>query len=271
MWTRIEVYRNLRQDSRSSHYWEENIQKDTCCPGGDWQKFKATTRLEKVWTKIGKAAQKREKQDRAVEKPKTRQRSKVGRHLLRWSGCWRIQRNHEQCAEKIRSFDEGDYALQKRDKVKRELIEPASGNWKASAWAPNDSKNKVCMYRGSAWVHETKSGIISTERSWRSQCRPSIYFDDPSKNWFTSLFQCLKRWRFRMQKQQWTRTGRNLRQFRSGSWEKSRARRRLFWKYKETERKSTLLHWWTFVMSRMQCKNQTFRSTRVESCSEGTL
>ena len=37
----------------------------------------------------------------------------------------------KKLAEKIGSSDGGGYALQERDKVKKELIEPASGNWKA--------------------------------------------------------------------------------------------------------------------------------------------
>ena len=50
--------------------------------------------------------------------------------------------------------------------------------------------------------------------------------------WLTSLFLCLKRWKFRMRKQQWTRNWRSLRRP-PGSWRKSKARRRLFWKHKE--------------------------------------
>ena len=55
--------------------------------------------------------------------------------------------------------------------------------------------------------------------------------------WFTWKFLCHKRWRFRMQKQQWTRNGRSSNQTQHGSWRKSRARRRLFSKHKETNKK----------------------------------
>ena len=54
-------------------------------------------------------------------------------------------------------------------KLKREVVNPTR------------FQNKACMYRGSAWVHETTSGIISTERSWRSHRKQKGIFDDPSQ------------------------------------------------------------------------------------------
>ena len=35
--------------------------------------------------------------------------------------------------------------------------------------------------------------------------------------------------------------------------------------------KSTLLHWWTLVISKMRSWNRNFRSIKEESCSEVTL
>ena len=52
---------------------------------------------------------------------------------------------------------------------------------------------------------------------------------------------------------------------------RSRVRRRLFSKHKETKRKSTLLHWWTHVTQKMQCQNQKCKNTKAESYSEVTL
>ena len=51
------------------------------------------------------------------------------------------------------------------------------------------------------------------------------------------FFRCLKRWKFRMYLLQCTRNGRNLRQSQHGNWRKSRGRRRLFSKHKDTNRK----------------------------------
>ena len=55
------------------------------------------------------------------------------------------------------------------------------------------------------------------------------------------------------------------RQSQHDNWKKSRARRRLFSKHKETKRKSTLPHWWTYVFS----KNAELEPKK--SCSVGTL
>ena len=62
--------------------------------------------------------------------------------------------------------------------------------------------------------------------------------------------QCPKRCKFRMRKQQWTENGRSSKRFQHGSWTKIRTKRRLFWRHKETKRKSTLLHGWTSVISK---------------------
>ena len=43
---------------------------------------------------------------------------------------------------------------------------------------------------------------------------------DDTTTWFTSLFLCLKRRKFRMRKQQWTRNGRSSNRFHPGSWTK---------------------------------------------------
>ena len=49
--------------------------------------------------------------------------------------------------------------------------------------------------------------------------------------WYTNLFLCLKPRRFPQQKQQWTKTGRNLKRFRRGTWRKSAVNQR--WSMKQ--------------------------------------
>ena len=44
---------------------------------------------------------------------------------------------------------------------------------------PYPIQKKTCMYRGSAWVYETTSGIFSAEKSRGPHCRPRIFLDDP--------------------------------------------------------------------------------------------
>ena len=44
---------------------------------------------------------------------------------------------------------------------------------------PYPIQKKKCMYRGSAWVYETMSGIFSAEKSRGPHCRQRIFLDDP--------------------------------------------------------------------------------------------
>ena len=98
--------------------------------------------------------------------------------------------------------------------------------------------------------------LFSTHKTQRSHCRQRIYFDDSSQ-FGTQVSSCATSdenlW---MQKLQWTRNGKSSRKFQRGKWKKSKARRRLFSKHKETKGESIFLHWWTIVISRTRSWNQ---------------
>ena len=64
--------------------------------------------------------------------------------------------------------------------------------------------------------------------------------------WYTNWSPCRERWR--TQTQQWKKNGTSSRQFKHGSWIRSRARKKFFWKHRESTAKSTLHHWWTCVI-----------------------
>ena len=83
--------------------------------------------------------------------------------------------------------------------------------------------------------------------------------------------RCHKRWRFRMQKLQWKRNGRRSKRFQLGSWTKSSAKSRLFWKHKETKQVffATLMDMCRF--KKCGVRTQNFRSTKADSCSAWTL
>ena len=54
MWSRIEVYQILWQDSQRSHCWKGNLPKDICGPERDWRKFHrccTSLRITKPWLK----------------------------------------------------------------------------------------------------------------------------------------------------------------------------------------------------------------------------
>ena len=113
-----------------------------------------------------------------------------------------------------------------------------------------DSQNDLWLYCGISRIHKATSGIFSTQKNTKIALQAKVPLRWPITIWFSNLFLCSKRWKFRMQKLQWTRNGESLRQSQHGNWRKSRARRRLFSKHKEIKRKSTLFHWWTYVSSK---------------------
>ena len=84
--------------------------------------------------------------------------------------------------------------------------------------------------------------------------------------WFTSLFLCLKLWKFQQQKQQWTRKGKNWRKFRSGTWRKSEAKKRWSMKQGRRAQKFILHHWWTDVIwknAELEAKHQKYKGRVV--------
>ena len=89
----------------STLYWKKHLPKNICGPGGDWQKFKLlpeqTTCGQKYGRKLVKPLRTEKKQEWKKREAKTRQCSKTERDLL--CSCWwpRLQRNSQQCEEKI--------------------------------------------------------------------------------------------------------------------------------------------------------------------------
>ena len=94
---------NLDVDRRLSESWtgftkftllNEKLPKGCMSSGGRLTQIQATTRPDYLWlglcSGILKAAQKMEKQEWAIEKPKTRQRSWTERHVFHRSGRWRV-------------------------------------------------------------------------------------------------------------------------------------------------------------------------------------
>ena len=66
--------------------------------------------------------------------------------------------------------------------------------------------------------------------------------------WFTNLFLCFKRWKFPRPRQLWTRSGKNWRKFRRGTWRKSEVNQRWSMMQGRWAQKFILLHWWTSVI-----------------------
>ena len=64
-------------------------------------------------------------------------------------------------------------------------LQETVANPKASQKVP---KTKLWLHSGISWIHETKSGTVSTQTSRRSYCWQGIYVDDPLQIWFTNSF-----------------------------------------------------------------------------------
>ena len=139
-----------------------------------------------------------------------------------------------------------------------------------AAYVLLDTKNEACMYRGSAWIYWQRLESSLT-KNHEDHIAGKGYISMTHYNLIHKFIPMPQAMKFWDQNQQWTRNGRSWRQFQPGSWEKSDVRRRLFWKHKETKRKSTFLHWLAFVISRFRSKNQNYKNIEAESCSEDTL
>ena len=82
--------------------------------------------------------------------------------------------------------------------------------------------------------------------------------------WFTSLFLCLKLWKFLQRKQRWTRNGKNWIKFREGTWRKWTVRNR--WSMKQGRKAQQFIspHWWTDVIWKMLNWRRSTKNTKVE-------
>ena len=112
------------------------------------------------------------------------------------------------------------------------------------------------------WIQQDSTCIVKAPESTRQRLEshlPKDHEDHIAGKGYNSMahctlvhkfIRCLKRWKCLMRKQQWTRNGRSLKRFQPDSWTKLRAKRRLLWKHKETNIKSTLLQWCSCVISK---------------------
>ena len=89
--------------------------------------------------------------------------------------------------------------------------------------------------------------------------------------WFTSLFLCLKLWKFLQQKQRWTRNGKNWRKFRRGTWQNSEVNQRWSMKQGRRAQKFILLHWRTSVIWRMPNWRQNTKNYKGRAVLRGDI
>ena len=176
-------------------------------------KIQATTRPDYLWLEIwigmSKAAQK-EKQERAVEKPKVdnarKLRGKTKSTKKPWKTCKKETRN---------SFGRG-YALQ--DGNKKAFLK-ATRN--CSKWSHSPTQeNQVCLCCGKSRIHKETCGIYSFREITRITVQGKDSIPSTTKVWCTNFFSCFRRCKFRMRKLQWVKNGRSSRKNQPGRWRK---------------------------------------------------
>ena len=130
----------LGKTSQNSLYWKKSLPQDICGPVRDWPKF--TTRPDhvwpEVWTKIGKAAQNPEKQERKNEMRKLN-------NARRLRGIYFVdlddQDNKETLKHGRRNFEKTcgtSFALQKESSK-----EHHESDCRAWSCIPKDSKDTI--------------------------------------------------------------------------------------------------------------------------------
>ena len=265
MW--IEVCQILGKVSQSSFYLKEKPPKGCLWSQGGLQKFKPTTRPDymwpETWSSMSKAAQKKEKQQWAIKKPKLENaRALRGVHFI----------------------DPGDGEF--KETIKKTQVKSWRYKWRRPclvSWG----RRSVLTSRGEQTTKPkvpTKSKRQSMHASWRlmnpTESVLNLLYQKIMKitsrrkgpirwvttTWCTSLFLCLKRWKFRMWKQQWKK-GWEL-----PAWQmtKERIKKASFLKHTKTKRKSTSVHVWTFVISKNAELEPKYQKYKGRSCSEVT-
>ena len=212
MWTRIEFYQIHGQDSRSTRRWKKP-QRSICGPERDWHEFKQIPDLRmcglEVWTKIGKAAQKREKQELANEKPKLDNARRFrGIHFID-SYDGEVFRNPQYCEEKVGTSNGCDNAVQERYNEALTF----SRLWSEETWIQKKIRNTK---------HPCAVEAHESTRQRTESCPPKA---KDRTRWqsticFTSLFHYRKRWKCRKRKQQWTKSGKSSIWCQHGNWKR---------------------------------------------------
>ena len=190
---RVDDKRNVDLDRSLSDSWKEftkfTLLKEKTPKGYMWSgerltKIQATTRPEnlwpEVWSKMGKAAQKKEKQEWANEKPKFDNARKTESHI---SSIWKmvnLKKPSKNAKEKVGSSNGGGNAFQKRNKA--EALQ-ASGNWCEERWIQQYSRHKACVRCGSSRINKKAFGIISTEKIMKVTSQAKVRKIDESL-WF---------------------------------------------------------------------------------------
>ena len=235
---RASICQILGDDSQILLYWKRKLQKDKCGSGEtDKVSIDCQTRScidssfgGKLWKSL-----RIERNRNAKEKPKL----DTARRL---AGIYFIDPNDKEYEDTLKN---------PRRKLERPVAPamPCKGNYssitkvmakpkirsekkpKTSLMNPRDNKQNLCN------LEAMGSALLEKDfLRWHVS------------NWCTSLSRCHKQWRFQ-QKLPWTRKGKSSTRSQHGIW----------FRCKQKIRKSTLSHWWTYVISKIRSWNQNLQ------------
>ena len=212
-------------------------------------KIPMTTRTDyvwpEVWTKIGKAAQNRKKQEWAKEKTEARQYAKTERNLFYWSRGQRILRNSLKMQENWKDLwlprcrVKDSQASRKRMQRRRLAMKRSSKQCMVVWWnltSPRGSEQNLCSPKHMKIALLEKGFTFMKHYNLVSKFIPMPHpmkIPDAKaavdKEW--KKLETIPAWDLKKM---------------------SKGNRSLFWKHTETKRKSTLPHWWTYATSKMQ-------------------
>ena len=247
--------------SRSLLYWKKNLPKDLWS-GGRLTTIQPTSRPDhvwpEVWTKIGKAAQNREKQEGTKEKAKLD-------NARRPRGIYFIDPDYQE------------YKVTHKN-AKRKLERPVAPALPCKRKAPNgitkvcaraeiaSEKNPKTIYGWIVESHEWQGNdwnllslkIMKTTLQAKDLLRCSSVFPIPQAMKIPDATAAVdKEWK-------------KLETIPAWQLEKVKSKEEVIL---EAQRDSKKVHFatLTLVISRMRSQNQNYKNTKAESCSEGTL
>ena len=155
---RADICQTHGEDLQSSLCWKRNPPKRYMWSGWRLTKIQATTRPDhawpEVWTKIGKAAQNREKQERAKEKPKLD-------NAQRLRGIYFIDPDDEEYKETLKNETRKlERSMAAAMPCKKATQQHHEGNCEAGNWIREEFQNSVWLYSGISGIHKATSGIF---------------------------------------------------------------------------------------------------------------
>ena len=243
----------LQEDLQSSLYWKRNLQKGYLWSGWRLTKIQTTFRPDyawpEVWTKIGKTAQNREKQ-----------KNQSLTMLEDWEEFTSSIQMTKRSKEILKNVKRKTGKTFGSNHAVQETTEHHESGCEAGNCIREEFQNRVQLYRGATWIHETKSGIFCP-KIMKITLQVRV------------LLRCLIKKKIGAQVHpDATSNGNTGCKGRSG-WRmgKSQEQKGGYFGSTKRQKKFTLLHWWTYVTSKMRSWSQNYSSTKAEPCSCETL